>query len=91
MANILVIGSVNMDAVVEVESDHVAPPLLTKPLQKGADGQLQKESGIRAAREGDGIGGGVGKSEGKHNPILILYGRGIRREPAPRLPVCGTW
>ena len=78
-------------AVVEVEGGHVAPPLLAKPLQKGADGQLQKESGIRAAREGDGIGGGVGKSEGKHSGILISMRTGIRREPDPRLPVCGTW
>ena len=59
------------DAVVEVEGYDAMPSILAEPLQKGAERQLQKKPRIRAAREGDGIGGGVGKSKGAHNRILI--------------------
>ena len=59
------------DAVVEVEGYDAMPSILAEPLQKGAERQLQKKPRIRAARKGDGVGGGVGKSKGEHNRILI--------------------
>ena len=60
------VGLLTPYAVVQMGRHHLPPALLAVALQKGAESQLQKESGIRAARESDETGKGVGEGEGGH-------------------------